>query len=188
VCPLSVGSRVPGEGTLCSAPGVLPTETGDELDPVAPRIAHVAATLTRDLGVAGPPQFNTGSSKRLRKLLERVGRADEQSRMRLQRRSEQVLDTNVQLPRSDPEPTSSANREQRRLLDLGQPEQLTVERPSRILAAGWRRNLNMVKCNNGRHRDGRPSYSGCGLAATTTNVRPAAPATTLRTASASMRR
>ena len=83
-------------------------------------------------------------------------------------------------PAPEPEPTAAAGREQRRLLDLRQPEQPAVERARRILAAGRRSDLDVVESVTRCHRDARPSYSGSGFPPTTTNVSPSSPATTSR--------
>ena len=85
--------------------------------------------------------------------------------MGLRRRSERLLDADVQLAAAEREPAASAHGEQRRLLDLGQSEQLAVERAGRVLAARRRRDLDVVESGDARHRDARPSYSGFGFRA-----------------------
>ena len=86
VCRLRVSSREPADGTVPCAAGALPGNDGGELEPVAPRIAHMEAALTWNLGVVGPPDLDTEASERSREILEHACGADEQCRMCLRRR------------------------------------------------------------------------------------------------------
>ena len=108
--------------------------------------------------------------------------------MRLRRGPERILDPDVQLAVAEREPTSSSHRQQQRLLDLTQPQQVAVERARLLLTAGRRGDLDMMQPGDSRHRDSRPSYSGFDLAPAAMNVIPSGPAPACRFASASTRR
>jgi hypothetical protein len=60
--------------------------------------------------------------------------------MRLARGHEVLLDADVQLL----EPDAAARAQRLGLLDLDEPEQLPVERPRGVLAAGRRRYLDVI--------------------------------------------
>ena len=126
--------------------------------------------------------------ERRRELLEIGDRADAQGRMCLRRRPEGILDADVQLAVAEREPASPSHGQQRRLLDLGQLQQVAVERACRRLTARRRGDLDMMQPGDSRHRDSRPSYSGFDLAPATMNVIPSGPAPACRLASASTRR
>ena len=64
--------------------------------------------------------------------------------MRLARRSELLLDADVQLLRSDPEPDPAAGAERLGLLELLEPEQPAEEAARLRLAAGRRGELDVV--------------------------------------------
>src|SRR3954452_22579043 len=65
--------------------------------------------------------------------------------MRLARGDEGVLDPAVQLVRPDAEPHPAAGGEHRWLGDLGQPNQLAVEGPERVLATCRAGDLHVVE-------------------------------------------
>ena len=105
--------------------------------------------------------------------------------MGLERRSEPLLDAHVQLCFPEREPAAAAHRQQRRLLDLVQSEQLPVEPARLLLALDGRRDLDVVEPCDAPHKEARPSYSGFGFAPTARKVTPASPPTTTRVESAS---
>ena len=69
---------------------------------------------------------------------------DDEARMRLARRREGLLDADVQLLSTRPEPAAAADSERLRLRKLLEPEQLAVERARLRLAAGRGSDLHVV--------------------------------------------
>ena len=65
--------------------------------------------------------------------------------MRFPRRIELGLDADVKLLRPDLEPRAAAARQRLRFFQFAQAEQLTEEAPGLLLAAGRRRDLDMVE-------------------------------------------
>ncbi len=108
--------------------------------------------------------------------------------MSLDSGNEGVLDPDVELRRSGTEPAPASAGENRRLVDLREAEHRAVEPAGVVLTSGRSRDLNVMEPRDRRQRDARPSYSGSGLAATTTKVRPSGPADARRVDAASTRR
>lgn len=82
---------------------------------------------------------------------------DQQRGMRFLRRAEIVLDTDVQLERSDAIPKSAALALVCRLRNLDQTEDAAVERACLIFFTARNGNLNMMK-GDGGHADYSLSY------------------------------
>src|ERR1700682_4267123 len=76
---------------------------------------------------------------------------DEQGGMRLPRRTEVVLDAEVNLRGASLEPCASAHGEVRRLRQFGQSEKSAVERPRLGLAPSRHRKLYVMNAND-RHQ------------------------------------
>ena len=77
--------------------------------------------------------------------------------MCLGRGCEVVRDADVQLVRTEAEPHATACGEQRRLLELLEPEEVAVEAPGVVLAPGRGRDLDMVETDDvvpSEHREG----------------------------------
>ena len=90
----------------------------------------------------------------------------EECGMRLARRGVLVLDSNVQLLRADPEPDTAARAKGRRLLDLVQSEQPAEEAPGLVLAAGRRRELDVIDGVEHAARGYASGYTPRGMAGT----------------------
>ena len=129
----------------------------DDLEPVTPRVGDVEASLTRDLGVVGPRDVDACGGERRGKLSQCLLRADERAPDGPSRGGERVVDTDVQLraPARNQQPPRT--REERRLLELRQPEQSAVEGAGGGFAARGRGDLNVVEPDDapGRSSQGR---------------------------------
>ena len=163
-------------------------QRGDQLEPIPPRVVHMEAALAGNLRVVRPSHRHARCGERRGKLLKGRDRVDEQRRVRSCRRVEWLLDTDVELVKAGREPTPTAPREQRRLLDLSKAEQPPVERPGLGLAAWRYRDLHVVQADDRSHRLARPSYSGRVRAPTARKVMPPSPPTMTRVESGSTRR
>ena len=86
-------------------------------------------------------------------VCERVEIVGDEARVRLPRGRERLLDADVQLLRTRAEPAAAARRKHDRLRNLLEPEQPAVEHPRLVLAAGGRRDLNVVDAGD-RHCQG----------------------------------
>ena len=116
-------------------------------------IATVFFVIGGAIGLLYFPFFwaTGGSTLGMRPFNLRVVR-DRDGGVRLAGRRKRLLDTAVQLvctrPVAQAEPHPSAGREHRRLRDLGQPDQLAVERPQRVLTARRARDLHVVEADD----------------------------------------
>ena len=126
------------------------------------------ASLGRDLGLVGPVNLDAGICQRDGETLECRRRDNGKRRVRLRCGREWILDPDVQLCPTSTKPASTSNGEERRLLDLLEAEQAGVERARRVLATGGRSDLYVMEPRDRAQSEGRPSYSGNGLPATTT--------------------
>src|SRR5207344_2179969 len=111
-----------------------------QLQPVAERIADVTTVeaLQRHVVRDAVPGGLDPSSEGLQVLYQ-------EGRVRLPRRRERLLDTEMYLQVALPEPDAAARRQLRRLRDLLQPEDRAVEAPGRLLLTRWHRELNVVQ-------------------------------------------
>lgn len=112
--------------------------TGEELEPVAEGIRRVEASAFRQLVVPrdlADPVCERG---------QLLGRGEPERRMGLARRSELVLDAEVELLRSEAEPDAAARRERLGLGDLLEPADLSEESPRLGFAPRRDRELDMV--------------------------------------------
>src|SRR5436190_107281 len=113
-----------------------PTRSGaEQLDAVAPRVCRVEAADAWERVV--PLHVRAGGPEPLGEAAHVV---DAERRVRLPRGREVRLDADVQLL----EPDAAAAAQRLGLLDLREPEQVAVERPRRVLAAGRPGHLHMV--------------------------------------------
>jgi len=87
-----------------------------------------------------------------REQFERRGRGDAERRMGLRCGRERLGHADVELLVTDAKPRAAAGGEQRRLLDLLQPQELAVEDPGIVLAARRRRDLDVVEPDDHRER------------------------------------
>src|SRR4051794_41236849 len=80
--------------------------------------------------------------------------------MRLRRGGEGVRHPHVQLLGAEREPGAAGHAQGRRLLELPEAEQLTVEAPRLRLAARWRRDLHVIEAgDHAAEASGEPSSS-----------------------------
>src|SRR5262245_31157718 len=129
-----------------------PSASGEELDAVPPRVVHEEPRDARRLGGIRPGGRHPSLLEARRETLELLDGRDPQRRMRLGGCGEVVRHAYVQLLLADPEPHAAARREQRRLVDLREAEQLPVEPARGLLATRRRRDLDMVEPDDRRHR------------------------------------
>ena len=135
-----------------SSPQAGPLMSGEELEPVAPRVEHVEASLaTGNLGRIRPLDSPAVSFESAASSSSAPIESATESRMSLGRGSEAHINPDVELLCSQAEPAPAARRQQRRLLDLVEPEQSPVERPRLSLAPGRSRYLDMIETGQG-HR------------------------------------
>jgi lipopolysaccharide/colanic/teichoic acid biosynthesis glycosyltransferase len=110
-----------------------------ELEAVAEGVGGVEAA-----GARNPVGLLHRDPRCLEPGAERAQVVDDEAGMGLAGGHERVLDPDVQLLGSGPEPAPTAGGKRGRLLDLLEPEQAAVEGAGRGLAAGRRRHLHVV--------------------------------------------
>jgi lipopolysaccharide/colanic/teichoic acid biosynthesis glycosyltransferase len=117
-----------------------------ELEAVPEGIGDVDAVDARERVVGRDADARAAEPRR-----QRAEVLDDQTRMRLPGGRERLLDADVQLGASRPEPAPAAGPQRLGLRDLLEPEQAAVERPGFGLAAARRGDLDVVDSDD-RHR------------------------------------
>ena len=115
----------------------------DQFDPVAERIVDMAPVVAFDRLVFRDPQSG------LLCFRHHAGEiVDDESRMRLARRNEILLDAEVNLQRAAFKPAAAARGKLRRLHLFREPEDAVIKRPRLVLPPGRHRNQNVIDMAN----------------------------------------
>ena len=115
--------------------------SAEQLESVAPRVRRVEAADARKRVVPFDPL--TRGLEAACEFVELPGRQAERG-VRLARRRERLLDTDMELAAAEREPGTAAGTQLLRLLQLLQAEQVAEEAPRLVLAARRCRELNVI--------------------------------------------
>jgi hypothetical protein len=124
--------------------GEAPAGSHEELEPIAPRIGDEEAPCDARYRLVVVLDGHAPRSEPRAEAFERRSICQPQAWMRLLRGAKLCLYTNVDLLCSALKPAPSARGQRRRLRDLFEPEQATIECSRFCLASRRRRELNVV--------------------------------------------
>jgi hypothetical protein len=135
----------------------------NQLDPVAPWVGCIEPTRLRDRIV--PLHGHAGRRQPVGNPIE-VAEANPQCWMGLGRGREVFRHPHVKLMRPAGKPDAAAVPESRRLLELWETDELSVEPPGSALASDWRGDLHMVETDylharTVAHENGPAGGLGC---------------------------